>query len=258
MNQYSIEIDQISHSFRNGTQALNNVSLAVPTGQVVSLVGPSGCGKSTLLNIVAGLIRPTSGEIRVGGSSVSDRRGSFGYMPQTDGLLPWRDAVGNAALLAEISGTPRMEARTRAQSLLRDFGLGEFARRRPAELSGGMRQRVALIRTMLPDRDVLMDEPFGALDAITRSELQEWFMELQTRTGLSTLLVTHDVEEALLLSDRVYVMSARPGTIQSVHDVRFARPRGVMLTATMEFAVLKGALLTSLRSSVSHRSGFGA
>jgi len=250
-----IQLDGLCYRYSNGLEALADVSLSLSSGEIIAIVGPSGCGKSTLLNLVSGLLQPTLGRILIDGDAVADRRGRFSYMPQRDCLLPWRTAAGNAALLLEVAGRPKQEARSRALAMLDDLDLGEFVNVRPVELSGGMRQRVALIRTVLPGLNVLLDEPFGALDAITRLELQEWLMTLQARTGLSMLLVTHDVEEALLLSDRVFVMSARPGRIMSVHDVPFARPRWVALVGEPEFARLKSDLLISLRASLAAGSG---
>ena len=210
---------------RAAVTALEGVELEVGAGEVVGVVGPSGCGKSTLLELVAGLQEPDAGEVSVGGAT-ADRRAACSYMPQRDLLLPWRDALGNAALALECQGVGRREARRRAAPLFERFGLAEFEDARPAALSGGMRQRVAFLRTLLPGRPVLLlDEPFASLDAITRAEMQAWLagaLEAEPRT---VVLVTHDVEEALFLSDRVAVMSRRPGRIVTELEVPLARPR---------------------------------
>src|SRR4051812_48733921 len=193
-------------------QALDGVSLQVESGEVVAVVGPSGCGKSTLLELVAGLQEPDGGSVSVGEATAAKaRRESAAYMPQRDLLLPWRDALANAALALECQGLRKAEARRRAAPLFERFGLADFEGSRPAALSGGMRQRVAFLRTLLPGRPVLLlDEPFGALDAITRADLQEWLAAALAEEPRTVLLVTHDVEEAVFLADRVAVLSPRP------------------------------------------------
>ena len=207
--------------------ALDGLDLELRPREVLAVVGPSGCGKSTLLELVAGLQEPDSGEVSVAGESGAEgRRDACAYMPQRDLLLPWRDALGNAALALESQGVRRAEARRRAEPLFERFGLAEFERARPAALSGGMRQRVAFLRTLLPGRPVLLlDEPFGALDAITRADMQEWLAGALLTEPRTTLLVTHDVEEAVFLADRVAVMSNRPGRILATLDVDLPRPR---------------------------------
>ena len=202
--------------------ALEDVSLTVGAGQVLAVVGPSGCGKSTLLELLAGLQEPDAGTVAV--DAPGERRDHCAYMPQRDLLLPWRDAVGNAALALECQGVSRAGARDRARPLFERFGLAEFEQARPAELSGGMRQRVAFMRTLLPGRPVLLlDEPFGALDAITRGSMQRWLAGALDAEPRTVILVTHDVEEALLLSDRVAVLSPRPGRVVAELEVPMPR-----------------------------------
>jgi NitT/TauT family transport system ATP-binding protein len=199
--------------------ALEGVDLGVDRGEVVAVVGPSGCGKSTLLELIAGLQQPDEG-------TISAERAS--YMPQADLLLPWRDALANAALALECEGVPRAEARRRAEPLFERFGLAEFERARPAELSGGMRQRVAFLRTLLPGRPVLLlDEPFGSLDSITRASMQRWLADALAREPRTVVLVTHDVDEAIFLADRVIVLSPRPGHVVADIEVDIDRPRDV-------------------------------
>jgi ABC-type nitrate/sulfonate/bicarbonate transport system ATPase subunit len=224
----------------------------VPDGAFVSLVGPSGCGKSTLLRVLAGLLVPTEGEARVDDRDARGRPGLAAFMPQRDLLLPWRKAAGNAILGAEIAGVPRARARAHAAELFERFGLAGFEKAWPSQLSGGMRQRLALLRTFLvPSGVLLLDEPFGALDAITRREMHVWLQEVWLRDRRTVLFVTHDVEEALVLSDRVHVMSARPGRIVESVDVPFARPRGNRAVADPAFVTLKARLLDALdRASV--------
>jgi ABC-type nitrate/sulfonate/bicarbonate transport system ATPase subunit len=210
-----------------GLIALDGLDLTLRPREVLAVVGPSGCGKSTLLELVAGLQEPDSGSVAAAGATdPAGRRAACAYMPQRDLLLPWRDALGNAALALECQGVPRREARRRAEPLFERFGLAEFERSRPAELSGGMRQRVAFLRTLLPGRPVLLlDEPFGALDAITRASMQQWLAGALLAEPRTVLLVTHDVEEAVYLADRVAVMSPRPGRITVTLEVPLPRPR---------------------------------
>jgi ABC-type nitrate/sulfonate/bicarbonate transport system ATPase subunit len=212
---------------RSPVVALERLDLSVAAGELVAVVGPSGCGKSTLLELVAGLQEPDAGSVSVMGASVlAGRLGASAYMPQRDLLLPWRDALGNAALALECQGVPKAEARRRAEPLFERFGLAEFERARPSELSGGMRQRVAFLRTLLAGRPVLLlDEPFGALDSITRTSMQEWLAEALVAEPRTVLLVTHDVEEAILLADRVAVLSPRPGRVVAELEVAMERPR---------------------------------
>lgn len=227
-------------------EAVRDVSLEVGSREFVSLVGPSGCGKSTLLGLIAGLENPTDGGIGIA-KAADGAPGQVAYMPQRDLLLPWRSLLDNVTLGAEVGGGDRAAARKRAQSLLPSFGLEGFADALPHTLSGGMRQRAALLRTVLLDRPILLlDEPFGALDALTRAALQEWLLEIWERLEAAVLFVTHDVEEALWLSDRVYVMTRRPGGIQLDLPVGLPRPRTRAVRGTAEFAALKQRLLDAL------------
>ena len=199
--------------------ALDGLSLEIGAGETVAIVGPSGCGKSTLLELLAGLQEADEGVVAGGGDACA-------FMPQSDLLLPWRDALGNAGLALECAGLSKAEARRAAAPLFERFGLGDFERAYPRELSGGMRQRVAFLRTLLAGRPaLLLDEPFGALDSITRASMQEWLAGALAEEPRTLVLVTHDVEEALYLADRVAVMSPRPGRIVAELDVPFARPR---------------------------------
>jgi len=207
-------------------EVLRDVSLHVGDREFVTLLGPSGCGKSTLCNIVAGLIRPDSGRVLLDGAPTVARRGQVAYMQQKDLLLPWRRVIDNAILGLEVQGVPRSEARDEARDLLRRFGLERFEWYYPALLSGGMRQRVALVRTLLCRKDVIvLDEPFGALDAMTRSAMRGYLLRLLEEFGRTILFITHDIEEAVLLSDRIYVMTARPGRVRAEIAVPFPHPR---------------------------------
>ena len=241
----AIDVRGVSLTYvgRPPVHALDRVDIEVARGEFAALLGPSGCGKSTLLRAVAGLVRPTSGEARADGVA---------YMPQRDLLLPWRRVLGNAVFAAELAGVPPAEARRRAQALLPRFGLEGFERAWPAQLSGGMRQRLALLRTFLAPREtLLLDEPFGALDAITRRQMQRWLQDVLSEEPRTVLLVTHDIEEALSLADTVYVMSARPGRIVARVPVPLGRPRDAATATSPEFTALKARLLTMLDGDVS-------
>ena len=214
-------------SRRGDTAALEDIDLCVGHGEVVSVVGPSGCGKSTLLELAAGLQEPDSGTVRVAGAGApAERLERTAYMPQRDGLLPWRGALDNTTLALECRGVARAEARRQARPLFSRLGLERFERALPGELSGGMRQRVAFARTLLAGREVLLlDEPFASLDSITRAGLQEWLCGILMDEPRTVLLVTHDVEEALYLADRVVVLSARPGRVVAEIAVGLERSR---------------------------------
>jgi len=226
---------------------LDNVNLDVGTGEFVTLVGPSGCGKSTLFNILVGLVAPEKdGELFIDGhpQALDHLLGSVAFMPQRDMLMPWRTVLSNATLGAEIDGVPRRVARERALASLDRFGLRGFEAHYPGQLSGGMRQRVALMRTFMFDRDtMLLDEPFGALDALTRALMQRWLLELWETNKRTVLFITHDIDEAIYLGDRVLVMSARPGSIKFEAKVPLRHPRSPDVVTQPEFVALKRQLL---------------
>jgi len=212
----AVQLAGVRRSF-GAVEVLAGVSLHVAPGEVVALVGPSGSGKTTLLELVCGLQAPDAGTVAAAPAAL---------MPQRDLLLPWAGALDNAALPLRLAGRSRAEARAAARPLLHAFGLEGFERARPHELSGGMRQRVAFLRTLLSGKPVLcLDEPFAALDALTRQELQAWLAAALVREPRTVLLVTHDVEEALVLADRVLVLSPRPARVREVLEVAAPRPR---------------------------------
>src|SRR3954470_5969719 len=235
------ELDRVARRF-GAVRAVEDLSLTVGSGEVVSLIGPSGCGKSTLLELIAGLQEPDAGTVRAEPAA---------YMPQRDLLLPWRTALANAALALECSGVSKADARREAQPLFDRFGLSGFERARPYELSGGMRQRVALARTFLSGRPlVLLDEPFASLDQLTRGSLQEWLADALRAEPRTVLLVTHDVQEALYLADRVAIMSPRPGRIVAEIEVPLERPRPRRETITnADFAHLERLVLDALEAA---------
>ena len=228
-------------------EALAPVTLDIPGGRFISIIGPSGCGKSTLFNIIAGLQAPSAGSVHIDSVDVTGLVGGVGYMLQKDLLLPWRTVLDNVALGMEIRGTRLSEARRRALPYLHRYGLGGFEAHYPSALSGGMRQRAALLRTLLTDTDIiLLDEPFAALDAQTRQRMQEWLLTLWADFGKTVVFVTHDVEEAVFLSDEVVVMAARPGRIVRRMDIPLGRPRPRAMLASREFVALKQECLDLL------------
>jgi ABC-type nitrate/sulfonate/bicarbonate transport system ATPase subunit len=248
----TIAVRGVSRRFRSSrgeVLALDGLDLSAEKGQVLAVVGPSGCGKSTLLELLAGLSDPDAGTVSVAGErSRTARLAACAYMPQRDLLLPWRSALANAALALEAGGVRSAEARRRALPLFERFGLAEFARALPAELSGGMRQRVAFLRTLLAGRPtLLLDEPFGALDSITRAAMQEWLAEALRAEPRTVVLVTHDVREALYLGDRVAVLSPRPGRVVAELEVGLerSRPRREAVTDAA-FAALEERALEAL------------
>jgi len=239
-----------SYGFGGGTlDVLRNVSLTVEDKRFVSVVGPSGSGKSTLFYIVGGLTAPTSGSVWLDGRDVTGERGLISYMPQQDSLLPWRTIVGNVALSQELAGTPKAEARARATEWLGRVGLAGYERALPHQLSGGMRQRASFLRALLsPGELMCLDEPFGALDALTRHEMQRWLLRIWEETRRSVLFVTHSIEEALLLSDRIYVLAGKPASVADTIEVPFGRPRDESVAADPAFQALKKRIYETLRA----------
>lgn len=254
-----IELEGIDKTFfvnGNPLPVLQGVDLRVSKGEFVSLIGPSGCGKSTLLNIIAGLEEPTQGAIRTDGQQATRRLGAIGYMHQKDLLLPWRTVLDNAILGLELRGEPKAQAKRRALEVMDSFGLKGFEKSYPYLLSGGMRQRAAFLRTVLADHEViLLDEPFGALDALTRANMQEWLLQLWESWEKTVVLVTHDVEEAVLLSDRVYVLTARPGRVKMVLSVDLPRPRRYEMVTQGAFVKMKAQVLAALREEGNRPTG---
>ena len=213
-----LQIKEVSVTFEQ-EQILQRLNLDIREGEFVALVGPSGCGKSTLLNILAGVLQPESGSILVDGTPVTGISSHFAYMPQSDLLLPWKTILENVTLYGRLHGRAK-EAQAAAMKELPVFGLQGYETSYPDELSGGMRQRAAFLRTALCSADImLLDEPFGALDVITREEMQDWLLKLRSQLGRTTLLVTHDIDEALYLADRIVVLGGRPAVIRRIIDL---------------------------------------
>jgi ABC-type nitrate/sulfonate/bicarbonate transport system ATPase subunit len=256
-----IELRGVTKAFtaksgRSRLAVLDGVDLAARPGEFISIIGPSGCGKSTMFNIIAGLDRPSRGEILVDGDPVTGHTEKFAYMPQKDLLFPWRRVIDNTTLGLEVQGVSKKEARERAQPLFERFGIAGFERSYPWQLSGGMRQRAALLRTVVQGREVLLlDEPFGALDSLTRTEMQEWLARVWEQFRWTVVLITHDIREAVFLSDRVYVLTARPATVRLEQVVDLPRPRELAVVTSPEFVAIEGVLFDALReeSQRAHR-----
>lgn len=241
-----LSIEHLTVKFGN-VIALNDVSLDVSEGEFVCILGASGCGKSTLFNVVSGLLRATSGKIKLEGRDVSNKPGEVGYMLQKDLMLPWRTVKGNIMLAASLTRGATKNDEAEAAMLASRYGLGDFLDHYPHALSGGMRQRVAMMRTIAAGREVmLLDEPFGALDAQTRFSMQEWLLQIWRDLGRTILFVTHDVDEAIFLADRIVVLTPRPGRIGEIVHVDLPRPRSLEDLTTDTFTSLKRKIMARL------------
>lgn len=259
MSGKAVELRGVDHWFyrRAGGEllpvmALDAIDLAIRATEFVAIVGPSGCGKTTILNMVAGLLEPSAGEVKLGEGRPNIGDPAVGYMLARDGLLAWRSAIDNVSLPLELRGMPRRERRERAMAGLQAVGLSDFIDAYPAQLSHGMRQRVALARTLVTEpTTLLMDEPFAALDAQTRLVLQEQFSTLWQRLRSTVLLVTHDLAEAVLLADRVVVLSGRPGRIKGDFNIELGRPRRIAeLLGTAEYHAMFQKVWSVFRNEV--------
>jgi len=246
-----LTVENLSKTYRSeagDVEAMRDVSLGVEEGGFVSIVGPSGCGKSTLMEIVGGLSEPTGGEVRIGGEVVRGSDPSIGIVFQQESTFPWRTVRENVEFGMEMTGVGKDERRGRAREMIELVGLAGFEDRYPTELSGGMRQRVAIARTLvMRPRIILMDEPFGALDEQTRLILGEELLRIQMATDASILFITHSFDEALLLSDRIVVMTARPGQVKQIVENPLPRPRDSSILSDPEFGRLSGELWDALR-----------
>ncbi len=245
-----VSVKDVSMVFPTGTVALQNASLEIAAGEFISLIGPSGCGKTTLLRLLADLIQPTSGSIRVGGKTPEEARKSraYGYVFQAPTLMEWRTVLQNVMLPLEVMGVPKAEHKPRAERMLALVGLEKFARHYPWQLSGGMQQRVSIARALAFDPQLLfMDEPFGALDEITRENLNLELLRLWRETGKTIIFVTHSIPEAVFLSTRIVVMTPRPGKIETVIPVDLPQPRNFETRETTRFFEIATQVREALR-----------
>ncbi len=241
-----LEVIGVSKAF-DGRPVLEDVSLTLCRGELVSLLGVSGGGKSTLFNIISGLLLPDRGRVLLDGEDVTGKPGKISYMLQKDLLLPYRSIRDNVALPLLLRGEKKHQARQKAAALFPEFGLEGTEKLYPAQLSGGMRQRAALLRTYLFSRDLaLLDEPFSALDSLTKSAMHAWFLDLTARIGLSAFFITHDIDEAILLSDRVCLLGGRPGRITGEIAIESPRPRSADFLLSGEFLAYKKQILSLL------------
>lgn len=244
-----LKVNEVSKAFEN-EKIIENISLELHEGEIVSLLGVSGGGKTTLFNIIAGLSVPDKGEVFLDGENITGKPGFISYMLQKDLLLPYRTILDNVALPLIIRGMKKKEAREKASVYFEEFGLEGTQKKYPAQLSGGMKQRAALLRTyMFSEKVALLDEPFSALDMLTKGTVHEWYLDVMEKIKLSTLFVTHDIDEAILLSDRIYLLTGKPGTITKEIVIKEQKPRSKDFNLTEEFLAYKKEIISHLEGS---------
>jgi ABC-type nitrate/sulfonate/bicarbonate transport system ATPase subunit len=242
-----LTVEHVNKSF-DGRQILQDISIRLEEGELVSLLGVSGAGKTTLFHIIAGLLTPESGSVCLDGEEITGTSGKISYMLQKDLLMPYRTIEDNVALPLILKGEKKKNARKKAAVYFEEFGLGGTEKKYPAQLSGGMRQRAALLRTYLFSQNVaLLDEPFSALDSVTKSAMHEWYLNVMEQIKLSTLFITHDIDEAILLSDRIYILGANPGRIKEEIVIDAVRPRTQEFTLSETFISYKRQILSCMK-----------
>lgn len=238
-----LQINHVHKSFKQGKQrlhVLNDISLSISVGEFVTIIGPSGCGKSTLFHLIGGLMPVDEGDILLHGKTINGERGHISYVPQQSALFPWRNILDNLLLAQEIAGTTNTNSKQEALNWLDKAGMAGFEKAYPHMLSGGMQQRVSFLRGMLAPQEVMcLDEPFSSLDALTRADMQRWLLDIWESYQRSVLMITHSIDEALMLSDKIYLLSSRPASILQVIDVPFKRPRQEELESDPLFLQLK-------------------
>ncbi len=241
-----LEVKGISKAFENES-VIRNISLELHEGEIVSLLGVSGGGKTTLFNVIAGLKLPDEGTVYLDGEDITGKPGNVSYMLQKDLLLPYRTILDNVALPLMIRGMKKKEAREKAAVYFEEFGLAGAERKYPSEVSGGMKQRAALLRTYLfSEKVALLDEPFSALDMLTKASVHEWYLDVMEKIRLSTLFITHDIDEAILLSDRIYLLTGKPGTLTKEIVIREPKPRRKDFNLSGEFLQYKREIISHL------------
>ena len=246
-----LKVNEVSKAFEN-EKIIENISLELHEGEIVSLLGVSGGGKTTLFNIIAGLSVPDKGEVFLDGENITGKPGFISYMLQKDLLLPYRTILDNVALPLIIRGMKKKEAREKATVYFEEFGLEGTQKKYPSQLSGGMKQRAALLRTyMFSEKVALLDEPFSALDMLTKGTVHEWYLDVMEKIKLSTLFVTHDIDEAILLSDRIYLLTGKPGSITKEIVIKESKPRAKDFNVTSAFMQYKREILEHLGEKVS-------
>lgn len=239
-----LQIEQLSKSFEDQS-VLENVSFSIRDGEFVSLLGPSGSGKSTIFHLIGGLYTPDSGSITLNEEDITGKRGKISYIPQAPSLFPWRNVLDNVLLAQELKEKPNKE---KAMEMLKKVGLSDYITSYPRELSGGMKQRVAFVRSILsPQQAILLDEPFSALDEFTRIEMQKWLLSIWEETKPTVLFVTHDIEEAIFLSDRILILGNRPANVVKEIPIQFSRPRAEDIRLSEEFLHIKREIYQILR-----------
>ena len=247
MNEIKLQVKNVSVEFE-GKKIIEDISINLNKGELVCILGTSGVGKTTLFNVISGLISPTSGEVFLDGKNILENSGKISYMLQKDLLLPFKTIIDNVSLPLVIKGVKKSEARERAQKYFAEFGLSGTEKKYPNQLSGGMRQRAALLRTYMFSCEVaLLDEPFSALDAITKRKMQNWYLNIMEKIKLSTLFITHDIDEAILISKRIYIISGNPGKITK--EIKIDLPKnenGDEVTLTEKFIEYKRKILKLL------------
>lgn len=244
-----LKVEGVSKSF-NEEKIIENISLELHEGEIVSLLGVSGGGKTTLFNIIAGLSTADEGSVWIDGEEVTGRPGNVSYMLQKDLLLPYKTILDNVALPLTLQGMKKKEAREKAASYFTEFGLEGTERKYPAQLSGGMKQRAALLRTYLFSKKVaLLDEPFSALDMMTKQAMHEWYLKVMEKIQLSTIFITHDIDEAILLSDRIYLLTGKPGQITKEVVIKESKPREKDFNISEEFLHYKKEIIEHLRKA---------
>jgi ABC-type nitrate/sulfonate/bicarbonate transport system ATPase subunit len=240
---------QITVSY-DGVKIIEDISIELYNGEIVCLLGVSGAGKTTLFNVISGLLKPDKGEVELDGEDITGKAGKISYMLQKDLLLPFKTIIDNVSLPLIIHGTNKREAKAMASKYFEEFGLTGTEKKYPHQLSGGMRQRAALLRTYLfSDKVALLDEPFSALDTITKSSMHQWYLSVMEQIKLSTLFITHDIDEAILLSDRIYMLTGKPGKITEEVRIKEAKPRNKEFVVSEEFINYKRQILKILEEA---------